>query len=383
MKVVVEILRRLFIIFLLVAGVVFTKPYWEAPVQQVMPEQLSEAFDTVGNFTTGMVGRIDFDALQQRAASIISSLAGSEDESSDGAAVTPELSIPEEQFFSIGNVELGDSRQDVEGMYGTPERESPNDYGVEWSAYHDGYRNFMMVAYDEEDTVRGLYTNHDLISSRSDISLGTPQGTVNEMLGEPEETIQSGHHIYQINDESAYDLYLLEGVHATIFYDVHEEDEVTAIQLIDESLEASKDGLFAPGTESLAEGLAYQLFDLTNAARVKHERPPLEWHEEVSVTARNHSTDMAENNYFNHRNQEGQSPFDRMEEDGISFSTAGENLAAGQPGSIFAHHGLMNSEGHRENILQSRFKELGTGVAFNEHDQPFYTEKFLTRSWFN
>ena len=383
MKAVVEILRRLFLILLLVSGAVFTKPYWEEPVRQIMPEQLSEAFDAAGDFTTGVIEDIDFDALQQRTASLISSITGTESETVEEETSTPELSAPEEQFFSIGNIELGDSRESVEDIYGAPERESLNEYGTAWAAYHEDYHNFMMVAFDEADTVRGLYTNHDLISSRSNISLGTPQSAVNEILGEPEETIQSGHHIYQINDESAYDLYLLEGVHATIFYDVHQEDEVAAIQLIDESLEASKDGLFAPGTESLAEGLAYQLFDLTNAARVKHGRPPLEWHEEVSATARNHSADMAENNYFSHRNQEGQSPFDRMEEDGISFSTAGENLAAGQPGSIFAHHGLMNSEGHRENILQSRFKELGTGVAFNEHDQPFYTEKFLTRSWFN
>lgn len=380
---VVDILRRLFLVLLLMAGAVFTKPYWEEPVQQIMPEQLSEAFDTAGEFTTGVIEGIDFNALQQRAASLFSAITSTESETGDEEVMLPELSAPDDQFFSVGNIELGDPREAVEEMYGAPERESINEYGVEWSAYHENYRNFMMVAYDEKDTVRGLYTNHDLISSRSDISLGVPQETVNGILGEPEEMIQSGYHIYQLNEESAYDLYLLEGVHTTIFYDVHQEDQVAAIQLIDESLEASRDGLFGSASESLGEGLEYQLFDLTNAARVKHELPVLEWHEEVSGTARNHSADMAENNYFSHQNQEGQSPFDRMEEDDISFSTAGENLAAGQPSSIFAHHGLMNSEGHRENILHNRFEELGVGVAFNEHDQPFYTEKFLTRSWFN
>lgn len=380
---VVEILKRLFLVLLLIGGGVLTKPYWEEPVRQMMPGELSEAFDTAGDFTNSVIEDIDFDALRQRASSLISSFTEAEVETAAEDAETPELSVPEEQFFSIGNVELGDSREAVEEMYGTPERESTNEYGVKWSAYHENYQNFMKVAYDEEDMVRGLYTNQNMLSSRSDISLGASQETVNEILGEPEETLQSGHHIYQINDESAYDLYVLEGVHATIFYDVHQGDRVTAIQLIDEGLESSKDGLFAPGSEALAEGLEYQLFDLTNAARVKHDRPPLEWHEAVSVTARAHSTDMAENDYFSHQNQDGQSPFDRMAEDDISFSTAGENLAAGQPSSIFAHQGLMNSEGHRENILQSRFEELGVGVAFNENDQPFYTEKFLTRSWFN
>lgn len=380
---VVEILKRLFLVLLLIGGAVLTKPYWEEPVHQMMPGELSEAFDTAGDFTTSIIEDIDFDALGQRASSLISSFTEAEVETAAEDAEAPELSVPEEQFFSIGNVELGDSREAVEEMYGTPERESTNEYGLEWSAYHENYQIFMKVAYDEEDMVRGLYTNQDMLSSRSDISLGASQETVNEILGEPEETLQSGHHVYQIDDESAYDLYVLEGVHATIFYDVHQGDRVTAIQLIDEELESSRDGLFAPGSEALAEGLEYQLFDLTNSARVKHDLPPLEWHEAVSVTARAHSTDMAENDYFSHQNQDGQSPFDRMAEDDISFSTAGENLAAGQPSSIFAHQGLMNSEGHRENILQSRFEELGVGVAFNENDQPFYTEKFLTRSWFN
>ncbi|CAM4326286.1 CAP domain-containing protein [Lacicoccus alkaliphilus] len=379
----VEIFKRLFFILLLIAGGILTKPYWEEPVRENTPKQLSEAFDTAGDFTSSMIEDIDFDALRQQASSLISSFTEAEIETAAEEAETPALSVPEAQFFSIGNIELGDTRETVEEMYGAPERESANEYGVEWAAYHESYQNFMKVAYDEEDMVRGLYTNQDMLSSRSDISLGTSQETVNEIMGEPEETLQSGPHIYQINDESAYDLYVLEGVHATLFYDVHQEDQVAAVQLIDEGLERSKDGLFAPGSEALAEGLEYQLFDLTNAARVKHDLTPLEWHEAVSVTARAHSTDMAENDYFSHQNQDGQSPFDRMAEDDISFSTAGENLAAGQPSSIFAHQGLMNSEGHRKNILQTRFEELGVGVAFNENDQPFYTEKFLTRSWFN
>ena len=62
---------------------------------------------------------------------------------------------------------------------------------------------------------------------------------------------------------------------------------------------------------------------------------------------------MAENAYFNHENLQGQSPFDRMREDDIAFSMAGENLAYRQFSSIFAHEGLMDSLGHRENILKS------------------------------
>ena len=68
-----------------------------------------------------------------------------------------------------------------------------------------------------------------------------------------------------------------------------------------------------------------------------------------------------------------------MTEDGISYRMAGENLAMGQLSSIFAHEGLMNSIGHRKNILQTDFESLGVGVAFNTESRPYYTENFLTK----
>jgi uncharacterized protein YkwD len=69
-----------------------------------------------------------------------------------------------------------------------------------------------------------------------------------------------------------------------------------------------------------------------------------------------------------------------MEQDNIRFITAGENLAYGQFSSIFAHEGLMNSLGHRENILQENYKYLGIGVAFNNESEPYYTENFYSDS---
>ena len=88
---------------------------------------------------------------------------------------------------------------------------------------------------------------------------------------------------------------------------------------------------------------------------------------------------MAENNYFGHTNLNGESPFDRLAEDNIDFTMAGENLAAGQPSSIFAHQGLMNSEGHRKNILKKDFRQMSVGVSFQEDGHPLYTETFLTK----
>jgi uncharacterized protein YkwD len=65
-----------------------------------------------------------------------------------------------------------------------------------------------------------------------------------------------------------------------------------------------------------------------------------------------------------------------MKEDAVAFHTAGENLAYGQLSSIFAHEGLMNSLGHRENILRQDYEYLGVGVAFNDKSQPYYTQNY-------
>ncbi|GAJ98363.1 hypothetical protein JCM19055_1285 [Geomicrobium sp. JCM 19055] len=233
-----------------------------------------------------------------------------------------------------------------------------------------------MVSYDEQDQVRALFTNQELVTSEFGIEHGSSRQSVQDALGEPLEVMTKGLMRYQINSNGEYDVYELDGSYVTIFYDQHQDQTVTAIQIIDESLEQQRSEFYADESQELIEGFEYQLFDLTNAARVQHGLSVLTWSEDVRVTARDHSEDMAQNEYFDHNNQAGQTPFDRMEEDNISFTRAGENLAYGQASSIFAHEGLMNSLGHRENIVASQFERLGVGVAINEENQPYFTEKF-------
>ena len=74
-----------------------------------------------------------------------------------------------------------------------------------------------------------------------------------------------------------------------------------------------------------------------------------------------HSADMFQRGYFAHYTPEGKDPFDRMRDAHIRFYLAGENLALAQTLSI-AHQGLMNSPGHRENILRPGFGRLGIGI---------------------
>lgn len=289
------------------------------------------------------------------------------------------LTAPNSQPFSIANIELGDHRNEVEKIYGSPKRVSKNEYGVNWETYHENYFNFFMISYNEEQKVIAMYTNQNLLSSEKGIKIGSNKEEVLEQLGEPIKGFRKGLVMYQLPEDRSFDVFHLNGSYITIFYDEHEENSVTAIQIIDEKLENKKSSIYAQGNEELREGFEYQLFDLTNAIRVQHGLNILTWDEHVRITARHHSEDMAENNYFSHTNLNGQSPFDRMKEDDIFFMLAGENLAYGQYSSIYAHEGLMNSKGHRENILKKDYKYLGVGVAFNNESQPYFTENFYAK----
>ena len=226
------------------------------------------------------------------------------------------------------------------------------------------------------------FTNQDLITSSREIKIGSSKQLVQNQLGTPKTTLRKNSINYQINNNETYDVFQINNSYVTIFYDKHENNTITAIQIINKEMEQSKDALYTKPSPQLKEGFEYQLFDLTNATRVKHGLSILNWDEKASKTAQKHSLDMAENQYFSHINLHGQSLFDRMKEDNISFITAGENLAYGQFSSIFAHEGLMNSLGHRKNILQKGYKRLGVGVAFNNESQPYYTENFYSDSPF-
>jgi uncharacterized protein YkwD len=288
-----------------------------------------------------------------------------------------ELTPPTEQVFSINNIELGNTKEDIDHNLGKANRSSLNEYGTNWQAYHEDYHNFFMVMYDDSNKAAGLFTNQDLIASTNGIKIGSSKETVRAKLGEPITKIQKGFTVYQLQENSDNDVFLLDGTYVTIFYDKHEENTVTAMQLVSKDFEQQKTDFYTKATTALKEGFEYQLFDLTNAARVQHQLPILTWDEHVRGTARKHSTDMAVNNYFDHTNLEGESPFDRMKEDDVRFHLAGENLAYGQFSSIFAHEGLMNSLGHRKNILREDYEYLGVGVAFNDESQPYYTQNFF------
>ncbi len=115
-----------------------------------------------------------------------------------------------------------------------------------------------------------------------------------------------------------------------------------------------------------------EMFWLVNEERKKAGLSELIWRSELVPVARAHATDMWERNYFGHVSPDGKDVGDRLDDAKIAYKVAGENLAL-SPTTQIAHTGLMNSEGHRANILSPDFNRIGIGVI----DNGFYGKMFV------
>jgi uncharacterized protein YkwD len=107
--------------------------------------------------------------------------------------------------------------------------------------------------------------------------------------------------------------------------------------------------------------LEQRMLVLVNQERAAAGLRPVVADPELTEVARRHSADMFARGYFAHDTPEGRTPFDRMRDENVTFLTAGENLALA-PTLQVAHTGLMNSPGHRANILRPQFGRLGIGI---------------------
>jgi uncharacterized protein YkwD len=123
-----------------------------------------------------------------------------------------------------------------------------------------------------------------------------------------------------------------------------------------------------------------QVVRLTNGERARNGCGALRVNAVLTTVAQAHSADMARNDYFSHDSRNGASPFDRMTAAGYHYSTAGENIAAGQLTPSAVMTGWMNSPGHRANILNCAFTEIGVGYAASASSTypTYWTQDFGT-----
>lgn len=118
-----------------------------------------------------------------------------------------------------------------------------------------------------------------------------------------------------------------------------------------------------------------EMLKLVNLERKNHNVSPLILDIALQSLARTHSQDMLEKGYFSHIDSDGRDPFNRMNVNGINFIAAGENLAFA-PYTSIAQSGLMNSPGHKANILNPDFAHIGIGVIDAGVYGKMFTQEF-------
>lgn len=128
--------------------------------------------------------------------------------------------------------------------------------------------------------------------------------------------------------------------------------------------------------ESSFESWAKQVLILTNNERSKNGLSPLQWDDSLAELAKVHCEDMISRGFFSHNNPDGETPFDRMKKAGISYWAAGENIAAGQYSPEAVVESWMNSEGHRDNIMNPDFKSLGVSVVKGGEYGIYWAQEF-------
>ena len=126
---------------------------------------------------------------------------------------------------------------------------------------------------------------------------------------------------------------------------------------------------------SVDEEVELRMLELINKERTSVGAPPLVMNERLTKLARSHSEDMWRRQYFSHINLDGEDPFDRMEEADIKYRIAGENLALARTVER-AHRGLMDSLGHRKNILDPKFRRVGIGAVDGGIYGKMFTQNF-------
>jgi hypothetical protein len=104
--------------------------------------------------------------------------------------------------------------------------------------------------------------------------------------------------------------------------------------------------------------------DLVNVEREARGLHPLAHDYSLAAAARDHSEDMGVQNYFSHTSLDGRTPGDRIMAAGYSYSSYGENIAAGQSTPESVINSWMSSDGHRANILNPNFCDIGVGYAY-------------------
>jgi uncharacterized protein YkwD len=135
-------------------------------------------------------------------------------------------------------------------------------------------------------------------------------------------------------------------------------------------------------TERELRLLEQRVHRLINEQRARAKLPPLSWHTQVARAARDHSKNMAERNFFDHRDPRLGGVDRRLNRFRVAWRACGENIfmlvGYDNPAQV-AVQGWMESPPHRANILHRAFTHAGVGIYYRRHDKRYYLTQIFIR----
>lgn len=311
--------------------------------------------------------------------------------SQHAAAATATISQPAASAaISVYGIQLGMTAAQVEQTLGKPVRRDPSTTGVEWWIYNKDLNHYIQIGMQGGKAVT-LFTNGAKASFKG-VGIGSTTAALEKAWGPVPGTLLITPTLKITSNTINHPTYLLNNQTYTFSIDQLGGNTIAGVRV-------STPAYFSSVATSLMYPISYskapvqpavteeqrrqaalaaekENIDLLNTARARAKLPMLIWDDKVAAVARAHSEDMARNHYFNHISPTTGSPFDRLKHAGILFGYAGENIAYGQLDGIEVHMSWMNSAGHRQNLLNPHYKQLGVGVAYKD-GHPFYTQNFV------
>lgn len=239
--------------------------------------------------------------------------------------------------------------------------------------------NLELEGVNDNNEVVGFYST---IKGKELFGVTIGKSTEDDVIslyGEELDSIFKKGTVYKLLNDKGHAMYFIDGKYVTFFYDLFNHKIVRSILWIDEEYEINKEGFYGnEDVQKRQEGFENLMVELMNQARVAEGMNALNSAQQYRETARKHSQDMVKNSFFSHKGSDGRDSLKRMLDDGMDFiSICGENLAAGAYNTIYAHEALMNSDGHRKNILYEEYTHAFTGVEF-DGTRPYWTVNFYT-----
>lgn len=287
---------------------------------------------------------------------------------------------------------MGENSDALVRSFGEPIRKDPSSYGYESWIYTDEHTQYIEFGI-ENGVVNMIYAAGEELSI-DPAQIGQSYEQIDEEFNLTEEisfSYQDSTYRFQLNEEDMKMRPIIQLDDETFlqFYFDTFEDKLSSVRFLNTNIALiqrpyeifyqtqlpTQPELNLEEWEAIQVGMEQQVFELTNVFRHQYGAGSLRWDDSAAKVAAKHSQDMYENDYFSHYSLNGNGLKERLRELNVQYFSAGENIAAQYTDGPAAVEGWLNSEGHREALLNDSYTHLGVGVH-----RYFYTQNFLQKS---